>query len=438
MRLPAAIVLSAFAVVGLSAQSRPPASLDQALRAFWAADSGDRIDAAIKQVIASGATFDEIAARLKTGREYGTQRTGRVDLPSRDHGISLDNVLEVPADYNPSRPWPLRVSLHGGVGREAPGPGDPPGRPLSNRIPSAGELVLHPRAWAQSEWWTAGQVENIARLIDRVKRQYNVDESRIYVTGISDGGTGVYFFAMRAATTWAACIPLNGHPLVLANPDVGADGQLYAGNMVNCPLHAVNGGRDPLYPADSVQPFIDMFRRGGVPVSFQVYADARHDTSWWPQERPQYETFLAKHPRAAHPERISWETERVDRYNRFRWLVIDQLGPRSSDMPLPDVNRYARSPGRDAALYDRSKPSGRVDAVRRGNAFELQTRGVRELTLLLSPDVIDFAQPVRVSVNGRAVNVTASPKTPATLLKWAARDNDRTMLYGAELRIAVP
>jgi hypothetical protein len=25
-----------------------------------------------------------------------------------------------------------------------------------------------------------------------------------------------------------------------------------------------------------------------------------------------------------------------------------------------------------------------------------------------------------------------------TLLKWAARDNDRTTLYGAELHIAVP
>jgi dienelactone hydrolase len=449
MRLSAAIVLSALAVLGLSAQSRQAVSLDVAMRAFWSADNGDRVDAAIKQVIGSGATFDEVAARLKAGREYGKQPTGRVDVPSRDHGISLDNVLEVPADYNPSRAWPLRVSLHGGVGREAPGPGDAPGRPLSNRIPGAGELVLHPRAWAQSEWWTAGQVENIARLIDRVKRQYNVDESRTYVTGISDGGTGVYFFAMRAATTWAACMPLNGHPLVLANPDVGADGQLYAGNMVNCPLHAVNGGRDPLYPADSVEPFIEMFRRGGVPVSFQVYPNAGHDTSWWPQERPQYEAFLAAHPRAAHPERISWETERVDRYNRFRWVVIDQLGVRSSDVALPDVNRYARSPGRDAALYDRSKPSGRVDAVRHGNEFELQTRGVRELTLLLSADVIDFTKPVTVTVNGHPVSVGASDdggrlqaaramKTTATLLKWAARDNDRTMLYGAELRIAVP
>lgn len=408
MRFPAAFILPLVATLSLAAQSGPAESFDEALK------------------------------RLKLGRAYDRQPTGRVTLPSTDRGMALENILEVPADYNPARSWPLRVALHGGVGREAPGPGDPAPRPLANRIPGTGELVLHPRAWAGSEWWTAGQVDNITRLLDRVKRQYNIDESRIYVTGISDGGTGVYFLAMRAATPWAACLPLNGHPSVLANPDVGADGQLYAGNLVNCPLHVVNGGRDPLYPAASVEPFIEMFRRGGIPVSFQVYPEAGHDVSWWPQERPRYEAFVAAHPRLAHPERITWETERTDRYNRFRWVVVEQLGARSSDTALADVNRFTRSPGREGALYDRSRPSGRVDAVRRGNAFEVQTRGVRRFLLLLSPDVIDFGKPVRVSVNGRVVHDAAVKRDTATLLKWAARDNDRTMLYGAELPVTVP
>jgi hypothetical protein len=140
----------------------------------------------------------------------------------------------------------------------------------------------------------------------------------------------------------------------------------------------------------------------------------------------------------AHPERVSWETERVDRYNRFRWVVIGKLGARSSDAALPDINRHVRSPGREVALYHRSRPSGRVDAVRRGNGFEVQTRGVQEFTLLLSPDVLDFARPVRVTVNGRVVQEGIVKADSATLLKWAARDNDRTMLYGAELRIVVP
>jgi hypothetical protein len=200
----------------------------------------------------------------------------------------------------------------------------------------------------------------------------------------------------------------------------------------------VNGGRDPLYPAASVAPIIEMFKRTGATLQFQVYPDAGHDVSWWPQERARFEAFLAAHLRVAHPEKISWETERTDRYNRFRWLVIDRLGKRGSDVALADVNTFSPVPIMERVLFDREKPSGRVDAVRRGNDFDVRTRGVQTFTLLISPDVVDAAKPIRVTVNGKSVHDALVKKDVATLLKWAARDQDRTMLYGAELHINVP
>jgi hypothetical protein len=102
------------------------------------------------------------------------------------------------------------------------------------------------------------------------------------------------------------------------------------------------------------------------------------------------------------------------------------------------VNRFSPVAGRELPLYDRKRPSGRADVLRKGNGFELKTRGVQELTLLLSPDVVDFARPVRVSVNGRLVHEEVVKPNVSTLLEWAARDNDRTMLYGAALKVVVP
>ncbi len=75
----------------------------------------------------------------------------------------------------------------------------------------------------------------------------------------------------------------------------------------------------------------------------------------------------------------------------------------------------------------RKKPSGCVDAARKGNTIDTYTLGVLEFTLLLSPDVIDFARPVTVTVNGRERFHGVVKKDVATLQKWAARDNDRTM-----------
>jgi hypothetical protein len=188
-----------------------------------------------------------------------------------------------------------------------------------------------------------------------------------------------------------------------------------------------------------VKPLIDMFRGGGIPIDWQVYPDANHDTSWWPEERAKYDAFVAAHPRVAHPDRVTWETERTDRYNRFRWLVIDRLGRRPSDAKdLADVNTLEAGGGYTRTLYERGRPSGRADAIRAGNRFEIRSRGVEQLTLLLSPEVIDFTKAVQVSVNGKPVFSGMVTPDSATLLKWAAVDRDRTMLYGAELKIAVP
>ena len=426
-------MLAAMSVVA----GQQPSALDTAFRTFWEADSVAAAERAAGRLSATGAPFEEILAGLKAGRRYGKQKAGRVDLTSLVSGTTLDNVAEVPDDYDPARPIALRVSLHGGVGRPAPGPNDDRARPLTNRIPGGSEIVLHPRAWADTEWWKAGQVDNVLRLVDRVKRSYNVDESHIYVTGISDGGTGVYYLAMREATVWSACLPLNGQPLVIANPATGADGELYASNLANCPLHAVNGGRDRLYPAASVKPLIDMFKAGGIPILWQVYPDADHDTSWWPDEKARYMNFVAAHARVAHPAAISWTTERIDRDNRFRWLVIDELGTRPSDAVLQDVNTFEVQ-GRRLQLFSRRRPYGRVDITRTGNPFDAKTRGVARFTVLLSPDVIDFDQPVQVTVNGKPAYGGRVKRDVGTLVRWAARDNDRSMLYAAEVKVDVP
>ena len=51
---------------------------------------------------------------------------------------------------------------------------------------------------------------------------------------------------------------------------------------------------------------------------------------------------------------------------------------------------------------------------------------MREFTLLLSPDAIDFSQPVTVTVNGAQAYQGTMKKDPAVLMKWAARDADRS------------
>lgn len=433
MRVFAALLALSLVAAGAARQPRATA-IDDAFRTFFAAASPAEAERLVDDVLATRVTFEEAYARLKKGRAYA-------EIPDSDlayrwkhpTGVTFRNVVEVPDVYDPSRSWPARVQLHGGIGRPAPqDPRQAPGRggaAAANRI--AGDepqFYIYPSGWADAEWWDDEGVDNILRLVDVVKRRYNVDENRIYLTGISDGGTGVYFIAMKAPTPWASYLPLNGMLGVLRNPDTGASGELYGHNLVNAPLYIVNGENDPLYPVSAVRPYIAWMETMGVPLVFRPQAGAGHNTAWWPTERAPFEAFVRAHPRVPHPERLTWETERTDRYNRIRWLVVDRIRPGGS----------ADSPLEDTGIFRHVRPSGRVDITRRGNAFDALTRGVGAFTLLLSPDVVDFSKPVSVTVNGRSVFMGVVKQDIATLLTWAARDNDRTMLYGAELRIAVP
>ena len=425
----------------LAAQA--PVPVDARFEKFFAAESPADAAAVAAEIASAGVDFEAAYARLTKGRTYLDEKRGEYSLRWRSKsGPFFNNVVEVPADYDPSTPLQLRVQLHGGVGRPSPNavaPGRPSGgdkpsggtggdKPsgLSNRIAGEKQIYLHPSGWAAAQWWDEEQIDNILRAVDTLKRKYNIDESRIYITGISDGGTGVYYLALKEPNLWSSYLPLNGSIAVIRHPGNGADGEIYGNNLANGPLYIVNGENDPLYPVSQVEPHITWFQALGVPHVFRPQAGAGHNTAWWPTERDPFEKFVREHARVAHPAKLSWETERVDKFNRIRWLVINEL--------RQDAHRDTTL--KDMGFFQHTKRSGRVDVVRTGNAFEAKTRDVAAFTLLLSPDAIDFSKLVTVTVNGKPAFSGLVTRDAATLLRWSARDNDRTVLYGAELRIA--
>ena len=91
----------------------------------------------------------------------------------------------------------------------------------SARSPAPSRFTSIPYAWADAPWWSDDQVlQPRARSSMRLKRLYNVDENRVVVSGVSDGGTGAYYVAMRETTPFASFLPLNGYLMVLAQRDI--------------------------------------------------------------------------------------------------------------------------------------------------------------------------------------------------------------------------
>ncbi len=404
-------------------------SVESAFRTFWTASSPEEAAHVTGEIIKSGVSFDDALRRLKTGRNYTMQKTGVVMLKNKiADGIEHYYALNVPANYDPSRRYQVRFQLHGGVGgRESNQPRGSGESPLQG----ADQIYVVPYAWSEAPWWSDDQVMNLAAIIDSLKRTYNIDENRVVLSGVSDGGTGAYYAAMRDTTPYASFTPLNGFIMVLANGGID-DGQIFPNNLRNKPMFVVNGGKDPLYPTSEVEPFTRHLMKE-VKIEYHPQPDAGHNTAWWPQVKDTFEKFVADHPREPHPDTLTWETASLS-HNRAHWLIIDELGVQSKESAsMSDLNLMP-----DPAplpLFARPKRPGRVDVMRMGNTIQAMTKGVAAFTLLLSSDKFDFNQPIKVVANGRTVFEGRVERNLNTLLKWAARDNDRTMLYAAELKI---
>jgi hypothetical protein len=422
-----ALTVMLAAIPLLYAQNRSEAAFQK----FWSARSPAEAERTIEDIVKSGIGFDDALRRLKAGRPYAAEKTGVVMLRHKaKDGNEYFYAVNVPSNYDPGRRYQVRFQLHGGVGGRVNN--QPRGTGEIGALAGAEQIYVIPYSWNDAPWWSDHQVLNLDMIVDTLKRIYNVDENRVVVAGVSDGGTGAYFIAMRRTTAYASILPLNAFLMVLANNDID-DGQIFPNNLRNKPLFVINGGRDPLYPAAEVEPFTKHLMSSGVETAYYPQPEAGHNTAWWPQMKDTFEKFVAEHPRDPHPDKLTWETaDPALGHNRAHWLVIDQLGAKSTtsdDARLPDANLAG------SLLFSRPKPPGRVDLVRTGNTVAATTKGVAAFTLLISPDDFDFSQPIKVVANGRIVFDGRVKPSLETLLKWAARDNDRTMLYGAELKI---
>ena len=431
LSLPALAVAHALAATAAPAA---PVGVDAAFQKLWDARSPAEAARAVDAVLGTGITYDDALRRLKAGRSYSAQKPGVVMLTNHtDDKVEHYYAVTVPAAYDPARRYQVRFQLHGGVmGRSTNQPrnaGD------IGALAGAEQFYVIPYGWTDAPWWSEDQVLNMGAIVDSLKRTYNIDENRVVVSGVSDGATGAYYLAMRETTPFASFLPLNGFIMVLANVDTGIRDDLYPNNLRNKPMFVVNGGRDRLYPISAVEPYVLHMKKTGVAIDYHPQPLGEHNTAWWPDVKDSFEKFAADHPRDPSPARLTWETSNL-KHNRAHWLVIDKLGKQGNDPKnLADVNDFSPIEVMAVPLFDRNEPSGRVDLVRNGNAVEATTRGVAAYTLLVSPDAFDLAQPIKVTSNGRVVFDANVQPSAATLMKWAARDNDRTMLYAAEIPI---
>jgi hypothetical protein len=285
--------------------------------------------------------------------------------------------------------------------------------------------------------WEWSQVENFAAILREVRATWNIDENRVVMYGGSDGGAALFFQAMRTPDRWAGYAGHVAPPDRLVRKDFRPDGQMHVSNLAGQTFHLGYGENDEKVPLVHLRKYLALFERAGADLDWYVLPGQGHALAL-PQERErELGRFLWRRVRDPLPDSLSWATERTDRYARRSWLVIDELEAVDAKHRVDTSNLLPRW-GTPIQMHGKTQdrvPWGRVVLARDGNTVRATTRRVAHFTLLISPDEFDLAEPIVVEVDGAVVHEARIEPSVATLLRWAAVDDDRTVLFAAEIAL---
>ena len=200
------------------------------------------------------AAAEAVAAGVKSGKDPFASRTGDFRRHYRLEAANeiIPYRMYVPTGYNGSKAFPLIVALHG-LGGTEDSFFDNYNKALPPLAEQHGYILVTPLGYRVdgSYGWGLGtppadagvrrtqdfSEQDVMQVLQRVRKQYKVDDSRIYLMGHSMGAIGSWKIAPKFPDIWAAIAPISGSGV----PDT-------LEKIRNIPQIIVHGDADPTVP----------------------------------------------------------------------------------------------------------------------------------------------------------------------------------------------
>jgi polyhydroxybutyrate depolymerase len=199
------------------------------------------------------------AAELKKLPPGTHQQTA--DIPGID---VVKYTIEVPADYDGTKPVPLVLALHYGYDGPNPTPYTGKGMIDAFRPGLAGlnAVVIAPDALGGS--WTDTRNEKVAVWLTRsAMKTYAIDPKRVVVTGFSLGGEGAWFIGSRHQDLFTGVVPV-------AAPQAGGDVEW------KVPVYVIHSDADEIVPYASAKKHAERVKGKGAKLEFKTVSGLSH------------------------------------------------------------------------------------------------------------------------------------------------------------------
>lgn len=178
-------------------------------------------------------------------------------------------VVYVPAVYDPAKPIPTIIFLNGmgECGRD----GWRQCFHFGNAIMLDAEkwpfIVIFPQKQSKESFWEDEEIVMMTAF-EQTKKEYNLDLSRVYLTGLSQGGRGTWAIASRHPEMFAAIAPV-----------CGWGDEKTAKKLVGMSIWAFHGDADTTIRPEKSKEMVEWVKAAGGDAKLTTYPGVGHN-SW--------------------------------------------------------------------------------------------------------------------------------------------------------------
>lgn len=197
-------------------------------------------------------------------------------------------ISYMPKEYNDDtlKNWPLIIYLHGGLSRGTDTIklyccGIPDQIWRGREFPF---IIVAPQCPIHKRWSTDNWFENF---YEEITAKYRVDKNKVYLTGVSLGGSGTWYLAIKYPEKFAAIAPMSGFTrhmdYIMKNTD----------KLIDIPIWAFHGKIDKIVQFEDTEWMINRLKGKNKYLQFTAEPDVGHWLDWlvYP-EQELYDWFL--------------------------------------------------------------------------------------------------------------------------------------------------
>lgn len=341
--------------------------------------------------------FDELMLEQK-GMQARARAHGFYRLAYRDEidGSPQFCRAYLPANYSSSKKWPVVIQMHGY------NPANPryirwwgaDSRHAGNEAEYSGHeqvIYLETHGRGNADYLYLGD-QDVVRALAEAKKQFSVDEDRVYLTGDSMGGWGTWNIGTRHPDLFAAIAPVFGgsdyHVYLTEEELAKLDpvSRFYqerrstwatADSLLNLPIFVHHGDIDQSVRVDYSRWGVRLLQRWGYDIRYHEYPGFGHEALRGEGNAAVSMEWFLRHKRQAAPTHVRVRSADL-RTAKAYWVQVEQMESPAAFMVV------------DAEVIDR-------------RTIRLDTQNIQALTLTPSASLIDSSQAVQIVWNGRPV-----------------------------------